>query len=145
MRELTTFQWLYIFELTAPVFYRVKRGYLKSEEDKKAFSHFEEMEIPHSPMIREFLKKYDRGVFPFPKIVEVSAAIFSHIICLFGEKAMFYFEYLFEYAAVHVYTRLINNTKDNEFKKINIVLRDEEIPHLQFFQKKLGKEIYKLK
>lgn len=139
MHELTTYQWLYIFELTAPVFYRIKRGYIRDAEEKKVFSHFEEMEIPHAPWIKDFLRKYNKGVFPIPKLIEIGAVCFSHLVCLFGKKAIYYFEYLFEKEAVHVYGKLINNTKDEELKIFSIKLRDEEIPHLEYFKKKLGK------
>lgn len=139
MNELTEFQWLYIFELTAPVFYRVKRGYLRDEEDKNTFRHFEETEKPHAPMIKKFLKDYNRGVFPWPRLVEVMAAFFSHIVALFGKKSMFFFEYLFENKAVHVYTKLSTNTEDERFRKIILQLLAEEIPHLEFFKKKTGK------
>jgi rubrerythrin len=140
VNELTVYQFLYIFELTAPVFYRVKRGYLKSEEDKETFLHFEEVEKPHSPMIKEFLKHYNRGVFPWPKLIEVGAAIFSNIIALFGEKAMYYFEHHFETKAVNTYTNLANSTEDEKLRQISIQLREEEIPHLEFFKKRLGKK-----
>lgn len=138
MHELTVFQWVYLFEVTAPVFYRVKRGYLKNEEDKKAFQHFEDMEIPHADMIKNFLITRNRGVFPWPGLFETSASAFSHIVCLFGEKAMYFFEYLFESEAVHVYTKLAKNTKDEEFKKLSLQLLEEEVPHLEFFKSKLG-------
>jgi len=139
LHELTVYQFLYVFELTAPVFYRVKRGYLKNEEDKETFLHFEEAEKPHSPMIKEFLKQYNRGVFPWPRLVEVGAAIFSHIIALFGEKAIFYFEHHFETKAVNTYTNLANSTKDEKVRQISLQLLDEERPHLEFFKMKLGK------
>jgi rubrerythrin len=139
LHELTVYQFLYIFELTAPVFYRVKRSYLKNEEDKETFLHFEEVEKPHSPMIKEFLKQYNKGVFPWPRLVEVGAAIFSHIIALFGEKAIYSFEHHFETKAVNTYTNLANCTKDEELRQFSLQLRDEELPHLEFFKKKLGK------
>jgi rubrerythrin len=139
LNELTVYQLLYIFELTAPVFYRVKRSYLKIEEDKEVFLHFEEVEKPHSPMIKEFLKQYNRGVFPWPRLIEVGAAIFSHIIAFFGEKAIYFFEHHFETKAVNTYTKLANSTKDEKLKQISLQLREEELPHLEFFKKKLGK------
>ncbi len=139
MNELSEFQWVYIFEVTAPVFYRVKRGHLKKDEDKKAFTHFEESELPHAPEIKAFLARRNKGVFPFPKLIETGAALFSHIVCLFGEKAIYFFEYLFENTAVGVYTKLYNNTTDEEFKQLCLKLRKEEVPHLEFFSKKLSK------
>ncbi len=140
MNELTEFQWVYLFEVTAPVFYRTKRKHLKNEQDKAAFLHFEQSEIPHAPMIKEFLKQRNKGVFPWPGLFEALAAVFSHFIALFGTKAIYYFEYLFENKAVHVYTKLSNNTKDEQFKKINLQLLEEEKPHLDFFMGKLGKK-----
>jgi rubrerythrin len=137
--ELTVYQFLYIFELTAPVFYRVKRGYLKNKPDKDTFLHFEKVEKPHSPMIKEFLKQYNKGVFPWPKLIETGAAVFSHFISLFGEKAMYAFEYHFETKAVNTYTNLANSTVDEKLRQISIRLREEEVPHLEFFMKRLGK------
>ena len=138
--ELTVYQFLYIFELTAPVFYRVKRGYLKNEEDKRMFLHFEEMEKPHSPVIKEFLRQYNKGVFPWPRLIEAGAAISSHIISWFGERAMYSFEYHFETKAVNTYTNLANSTRDERLRQISIQLREEEVPHLEFFKMKLGKK-----
>ena len=137
--ELAVYQFLYVFELTAPVFYRVKRGYLKNESDKAAFLHFEEAEKPHSPVIKEFLKQYNKGVFPWPGLVETVAAAFSHLIARFGEKAMYAFEWHFETKAVNTYTNLANCTDDEKVRQLSIQLRAEEVPHLEFFKQKLGK------
>ncbi len=145
MDELTEFQWVYLFEVTAPIFYRVKRGHLKSEEDKKAFLHFEESEKPHAPQIKEFLRQQGRRVFPWPQLLEVGAATFSHLVSVFGEKTMYYFEYIFENKAVGVYTRLSNGTKDEKFREITHRLLEEELPHLEFFQNKLNKKSFNTK
>lgn len=139
MSELTILQWVYIFELTAPVFYRVKANYIKDEQVKESFRHFEETELPHSPEIKEFLKQYGKGVFPWPRLIEFLAAAISRVVALFGLKAMYYFEYLFEAEAVHVYGKMAKNTKDPAVKKFALKLLDEELPHLEFFKEKLGK------
>lgn len=140
MKDTTLLKWLYVLELTAPVFYRVKSKFIKDPEEKKIFKHFEENELPHSPMIKDFLRKNNNiGVFPFPDfIIELGAAIFSFLIALFGKKMIYAFEYHFENKAVHVYTKLANNTKDPEIKKFAQQLCEEEVPHLNFFKEKLG-------
>lgn len=139
MHELTTLQFLYVLELTAPVFYRVKAKHIKDEAVKDSFHHFEQAELPHSPEIKEFLKQYGKGVFPWPRLIESIAAAFSHVVALFGIKAIYFFEYLFEAEAVHVYRKMANNTRDPMVKKLALKLLDEEIPHLEFFKEKLGK------
>jgi rubrerythrin len=71
-------------------------------------------------------------------LVETVAAVLSHVIAIWGEKAMWRFGYLVEKKAVYVYTKLSKNTEDEKFRQINLKLREDEIPHLEFFKKKLG-------
>ena len=142
MKGTTIFKWLYIFELTAPVFYRMKAKFIKDPEEKKIFKHFEESELPHSPDIKAFLKdKYNMRTFPIPDfLVEWGAAFCSFFIALLGKKAIYYFEYLFEKEAVQAYSNLMkNNPDDPDMQKFAEQLRDDELPHLNYFKEKLGK------
>ena len=139
MKNTTMLKWLYMLELTAPVFYRVNSLFIRDPEEKKKFKHFEESELPHSPMIKEFLrKKYNMGIYPIPKfLIQLVTAIVSFIIGLLGKKAIYYFEYRFEKKACHAYLNLMNNTDDPEFKKFAALLHDEELPHRNYFMGKL--------
>ena len=141
MKKTTLLKWLYIFELTAPVFYRMKSRFIKDSEEKKLFIHFEESELPHSPEIKAFLREqYNMGVFPIPGfLIEWGAAISSFIIALFGKKVIYYFEYLFEKEAVQSYSNLVkNNPDDIPLQEFAGRLRDEEQVHLDYFMERLG-------
>jgi len=139
MKDTTMLKWLYMLELTAPVFYHVNNYFIRDPEEKKMFKHFEESELPHSPMIKDFLRKnYDMPVYPIPPfIIQFGTALISLFIGLFGKKTIYYFEYRFEKKAVHAYTNLMNDTKDPELRKLAEQLRDEELPHREYFKGRL--------
>ncbi len=143
MKGTTILKFLYIFELTAPVFYRVKGKFISDPEEKKMFKHFEDGELPHSPEIKFFLKEnYNLNTFPIPDFIfEWGAAVVSFFIAIWGKKAIYYFEYLFENKAVHVYTNLVNkNPADKLLQEFAQKLCDEELVHLNYFKAKLGKK-----
>jgi rubrerythrin len=140
LKDTTVLKWVYIFELTAPVFYRINRLFIRDKDEKKRFKHFEENELPHSPMIKDFLREhYNMGVYPIPKaLIRFVTMLVSFFIGIFGKKAIYYFEYRFEKKAVEAYTNLMNDTDDLKIKELAKQLCDEELPHREYFREKLG-------